>query len=808
MKKILSFLLLSFAVECFSLTGWETYTNHSHIYGLTAANGEIYTATWGGLAVYDDTTLDLKEKYTIIDGLSDNDITCVTYGTSSQTLYLGTRNGGVNRFFGGAFLPPLNELLGVLSAHITGLVADDSLLFVATPEGISVFKDSEDFPYPLLKNSFTTQEGLSNNNISALCLASDSGRLYLGSSTGIDYIEVDSLLLNVYSAWKHVNKFGLGNLGINSISEENGILAIGTRAGLFVGNGDFTSGEIIGSTKTMSIFPVLVRDGHVYYSQGYWDDTNLQVVTAGEIALYEYSNGEIMNHEDELSTSITSLSYLGDKLCIGFWGDAFAVANDGGEWKRPHDASISANPITALEADKNGNIWVCNGYRGGTASAFGTKGVSVFDGIQWKNYDYDNSGICSNSIYDLTSDEQGRIWMGAWDRGVTGWRDGISVYSPQTEAWVDITRNNGLLNNTISMIECDPNNNVWAYSSGAGVNIINSDFAVIASVTMPQNLIDSNETFANDIAFGKDAVYLATSDKGLCILPIDVTTEDLHAIVDADPRWYKPSVSDLRSGAVYSVATRMNAWGDEEVWVASANGLYLFNNNLTDDTYDRWYKYGTYIKRYVYGSGTWQEELRYYADEVRLFNSNVTVPQTLYIDPFNRVWIGSRDYGITVYDAETDRFSVYEKKDYPLLSNYITSFAHDTFGGYLYIGTPSGLNAVPIGKSGKTSNEPLSHVVVYPNPFNPQVSPLVYIQNFIDGNFGDFPTGQAQCRIYDLAGVLVAELKEQYRDVISTRFEWNGKNDKGKECANGMYFYVVADAKGNLKRGKIALIRK
>ncbi|HQP27214.1 MAG TPA: hypothetical protein PLL58_05235, partial [Candidatus Syntrophosphaera sp.] len=65
------------------------------------------------------------------------------------------------------------------------------------------------------------------------------------------------------------------------------------------------------------------------------------------------------------------------------------------------------------------------------------------------------------------------------------------------------------------------------------------------------------------------------------------------------------------------------------------------------------------------------------------------------------------------------------------------------------------------------------------------------------------PRGFNQCRIFDSAGTLVRILEENK----FARFEWNGANAEGKACANGIYFVVVSDAKGNRRTGKIALLR-
>jgi len=66
----------------------------------------------------------------------------------------------------------------------------------------------------------------------------------------------------------------------------------------------------------------------------------------------------------------------------------------------------------------------------------------------------------------------------------------------------------------------------------------------------------------------------------------------------------------------------------------------------------------------------------------------------------------------------------------------------------------------------------------------------------------NMPAGKAECRIYDSSGALVIKLEEN----ALCRFQWDGKNSAGKQCSSGIYFFVVADDAGNIKKGKLAII--
>ncbi|NLO12437.1 MAG: T9SS type A sorting domain-containing protein, partial [Candidatus Cloacimonetes bacterium] len=220
---------------------------------------------------------------------------------------------------------------------------------------------------------------------------------------------------------------------------------------------------------------------------------------------------------------------------------------------------------------------------------------------------------------------------------------------------------------------------------------------------------------------------------------------------------------------------------------------------MWDET--NWYKYDTAIKRYRYDTArnTWERDILYYVDEERLFGSERTTPTAIYKDPFERLWIGSLGNGFSMYNAKTERFTNYFPANSPLLSSHITHFGYEATEGLLLIGTPDGLNTLKIGRWVKPETS-LEILKAYPNPFRPQLLQSVAIVN---QPTDIMPRGKNICRIYDSSGALVADLEESY----FSRFEWDGKNKADKDCASGVYFFVVTDEAGNSKKGKIVLIR-
>jgi hypothetical protein len=92
-----------------------------------------------------------------------------------------------------------------------------------------------------------------------------------------------------------------------------------------------------------------------------------------------------------------------------------------------------------------------------------------------------------------------------------------------------------------------------------------------------------------------------------------------------------------------------------------------------------------------------------------------------------------------------------------------------------------------------TLPQPMS---VYPNPFNPTLSPLTV-------KYGLSNIASAKLNVYNLKGQLVwkAEL-----DSKATSMNWNGKDSSGHICASGLYRMQLIDSKGHKTNKKLMLI--
>jgi ligand-binding sensor domain-containing protein len=791
-------------LNIFALKNWRVYTNTTYIYDMEIISDKAYFATWGGLDVYDLSTDNFVQKLTTIDGLSKNEIRTIDYYNGDQLL-LGTFGGGIDRYDFNEFLLPLDEVLGVASNYVYDIAHQDSLIFVISKTGLSVFADDPSFPFPLLVSNFNASNGLSFDEITSIELADDY--VFCGSIAGLDYVHIDSL--TTPDAWHHLNSNNsiLPSDNVTSISIAENKIAVGTDNGLLISKDLFDPNQTELIDAGLPIYPAIIdQDMNVWYSYGIWDLERLVLYDTMETAVTRIADdGAIQTWQitnDGLTTNkIKGFYDLFGNICAYSWGEGVFLFQDISingrstssrsqrtEWQTNIKANcLSANLISDIEIDQNKKLWVATGYYGLEQLGKGTKGVCSFDGSVWEDFTKEKyPGLKNNNVLDIEIDSSNRKWFSSW-QFITGGNGGISILEADES---DLYTLEGFPTTYNTRFTADEDN-MWVAHIGG----------VVIFKTIPE--IDTVSTFETEFDEGQkimntfvsdDYRFFGTWDKG-----VQYWNHDSDPVTHGDYWFYHPS-SELRSSTIHDFASS-NANGFEEIWVASGMGLFKF------DGID-WFWYGTSVKMKVWQDNHWfwSEDVPdptywYYEGQERLYGSNPTYPTTLFVDPFDLIWIGTVDAGITIFNKDRDTFTTLTVDNSPLISNSITSLVYEESTGTLYIGTIDGMNSVEIGIPAQNNDEEnLNKTVAFPNPFYPERGEVIRIEN-TDSN--TMPAGDTKCMIYDLNGELILKLEKD----LYKQFSWDGTNNSGKRCSSGIYFYLISAPGGQSSKGKIALIR-
>ncbi len=796
-------LAILITLSLFAVKDWKAYTNTTYITSMIKIDSSYVTATWGGMQTFDFSqkkSENIPELLTTMNGLNENFIKDVKY--ADNVLFIATNSNGIQRYSNGEFIMPIQDIIGLISNEVNKMIIQDTLIFVATKKGISVFYDNPQNYFPILIKNFDTTNGLSSDNITSLELFKN--HLYCGSANGIDFISLDSLNV-VTNSWHHLytSNSPLPDNFINDISATDDFLAIGTKQGILIVKNLY---QMLGwrvYEKGNSIFPVFSADKRVFYSYGYWDEEHLDIIKPDGQNLFtvisEPLTSGIITHYNEpnISNKIKGFNKFGDKYIIYTWGDGFYTSENLDNWTTYKANCPIANSIFRLKFDNENKLWISTGHHKWEPSTTGTKGVSSFDGTNWTNYSCYSSPLISNNIISIEVDNNNNVYFGTRyspQGNDMNWGNGISIYNQSSDVWDTLFVSSNFI---IDMYFDKDKKEKWITCYDGGVSVLDEYNQILTSFEIygsPDQKVVKTLPAMNKVFFGFwfDGIkYWNGSD---------------YPDYNQFSNWIEPPANELTHGKIYDIAYRKSEYGEEQVWFASANGLFMFNG-------DKWFWYGPIQKKRVLASSyNWEpdqiEEAEYHTPEYwyvvgqeRLYGSVITYPTALFVDPFGSIWIGTHDHGITRFYPDKDLYINYYMDNSPLLSNSINDFAYNPDTGELYIATPKGLNSVYIGiLQEKNKVKKLNKTIAYPNPFSPYKGDVLRIVNTSEPNM---PKGNTYCKIYDLNGNEIIKLhKNDYQE-----FDWDGKNKAGKLCAPGIYFYLVYTPDGQIDKNKFVIKR-
>jgi ligand-binding sensor domain-containing protein len=823
MKKILILGWIVLSAFLYS-QNWQTINNVNHVYDIEEAGNSIYFSSWGGVMEISGSAATPLAQYNVIqqlstgDGLTSNDIRNLSMIDTSESLWMGSSYDGIS-VLSSAGIQNLGTDLGLPSLRVNRILESDSYILVATSQGLSVFYYLSGVQFPLMLHQYNvinTSGALPNNNVNDMMLT-ESNLLFMAHDLGISYVPLDSLDVN--SAWKSLtNESPIPSSSSYHLTSNPEYIAVAANGLVYLKGIDpaDSNWQVIRPTQGNGSWDIsaihLSSDNQLWIAFGKWDESLLLYTGVSDTLLLKMDLDTMeerywtKNTEGFGYNHVSRIKTLEGKVYLCTWGDGIARLT-AGDWEYFNPDNIAFPKITMSKADQNNALWFVSGIIGNYVVRKGTLGVSAYKDGHWITFNRDNSPLHSNNILNVEVDAQNRKWFGAWDTHVNSENlNGLTIYDERDNSWKWMHSNGtrnwnhetnswgplipggaALINATIGGIYRDLNDNMLVLSYNGGVNVIDAEDRIHSTFRLP------NSTFQrvlNAYHNGRQYFFGTEADNGISIwnhnsLPV---TGGAH--------WVSNIVPELRIGKIFGVASvetpyNLSGW---QHFIASGSGLYMW------DEYD-WYKYDVYIKRYRFDFARqdWINDTLYYADEERLFGSVRTSPLSIYGDPFGRIWIGSEDNGMSMYNPITERFTNYFQGNAPLLSNQIISLGYAPLEGRLLIGTSDGLNTLRIGRTEKPETS-LSTLKAYPNPFRPDGRNTVQIVN---QPADSMPAGKNECSIYSASGSLIRKLKES----PFSRFEWDGTSESGKIVSSGVYYFVVTDSSGKSGRGKIAIIR-
>ena len=397
------------------------------------------------------------------------------------------------------------------------------------------------------------------------------------------------------------------------------------------------------------------------------------------------------------------------------------------------------HPHIIIAEDQSGNIW------------FGTiqNGIVMFDGSNWYNFDVTNTPLFeSNWINDIGVDNDGVLWFtgsevtvfsseggGRFEGGVTSF-DGNEWHTYNTS-------NSGLMDNNISNVAIDQNNNKWfGMSHWGSVKGVNKFDGTSWTYYNTNNSGIASDTVVAIVAGSEGSIWFGHGTSGKGVSKFDGNSWLIY--------------NTANSGLCDDIVRDIDVGSDGTIW---------FLVNLGHDS-----------KVCRYDGTDWET----YA--IPLIESRGDAARSITVEGANKIWVGTHGDGVlsfdvtawTNYNAKNSQIGYQFIEDILVDSQGNKWFAPQDYGGGVSVFNENG---VTVGIEDPIKLDiPEKFILLqnYPNPFNS--STRIY--------FTLPKGGMTQLVIYDLLGREVDKLIEEYRSAGTYQINWNAS-----KVSSGIYFY-------------------
>ena len=438
------------------------------------SQGFLWFGTDDGLNKYDGYTFEIyKFDPTDIKTLSNNSVH-VIFEDSKKNLFIGTdnglnlynpQNGSFRRFQN---IP--NDPASISSNIISSIAEDkDGVVWIGTNNGLNAL-NTANWSFSALFSNKANVSTLSSSVVSSL-LVDKSGTLWVGTaSNGLNAFDTKTKKSTRYQN----NPSDKNSLSENEIttlaSDRSGNLWIGTvNGGVNVFNpasGQFAHYTTDNGLSNNSVFSIHEDQEGVFWIGTLGGGLDALDRSSGKTINYKYdplnlesiANNKVWSiFEDNASTLwfTTSNGICFFNRTIGKFVTHQVSHGNGGE---------DNNSIFAVSEDHDGNIWV--GVLGG--------GLNVYSRTEEKFVNerfpsLSNPVLRFNNIFAIHEDHTGMLWIGT--------SDGLIKYDRKSGAVVQYKHNpmdkSSLSNNYIRCIKEDKSGTLWIGTHGGGLNTFN-----------------------------------------------------------------------------------------------------------------------------------------------------------------------------------------------------------------------------------------------------------------------------------------------------------------------------------------------
>ncbi|ALO15639.1 Two component regulator propeller [Salinivirga cyanobacteriivorans] len=419
----------------------------------------------------------------------------------------------------------------------------------------------------------------------------------------------------------------------------------------------------------------------------------------------------------------------------------------------------------------------------------------------------------TNAINDIEV-ARGKLFLTGGISGAKYKDYGMYIYDDQ---WINLNRRNTeelFTVRNLNFVLPDPGNNSHFFATSNGYGLLEfMDTAVINHFDQDNSPLENFNNLEQAYILASGIAY--DNNKDVWITTSQVPN-NLYVYKTALQEWDVFSLQGSISNRVISNLTEM-PWGD--LWFvdqdfglvaidpeklkngAVANGYKRFrvigsdNSILTNFVTTMAVDQDNYVWIGLDEGGiavyyNAQSVMNYNVSASRIIVENDGIAQYLLenervsciaVDPGNRKWVGTQTGGVFLISEDgTEQILNLNKENSPLPSDFVRDIGIDTKNGWVYIATEEGLVAYYTGI--KESNAEPDKLRVYPNPVHEDYNDLVHIDGL--GN-------KMKVKITDVAGNIVFETTSNGGTAL-----WNMRDFNNQRVTTGVYMIYASSFDG------------
>ncbi|MDV7137402.1 two-component regulator propeller domain-containing protein [Maribacter sp. TH_r10] len=589
---------------------------------------------------------------------------------------------------------------GATQRAVTSILQDNQGIIWMGTNGVGLYKYNG-MEYKTYKHVATNPNTLNSSLVYSM-YKDTSDNLWVGTLHGLNLY--DPILDRFKEVGLNQDQHAFANIPIYAINENSkGELLIGTNEHGFlrlniktsetqelpIKGGYKASDLVINSIISYSKDKMLIATSRGLFS--YKDQNNY----------IELANFETLNGLTQITQSIESLfKDSSGNLWVGTFSNGLIKISKGSDGKTIFEKfKITDKRILTLIQAPDGNV-LCGTENDGLF-ALKSNGEVIY------NYRYDKfnkSSIKSNSIWSLFVDNQDRIWIGYYNKGV-------GVYDKYDDKFMDIESSTNLTNSLKStsvtgIVEGD-HNKIWVAMDGGGVDIydpIEKNFIHLSDKNNGHITGLGSSDVQTIFRDSKNNIWVGTWSSGIYFLPKNSKSFVNYNIDNTDGgltsnRIMSFSESDkgdiyigtfFRGLHLYNTKTRkFSPISDKpfnEVMIGESNiRIVLVDNSDTIwlGTTSGLYKViGDQINGYSVESMTQKM-----FNKVGSMNSPIIL--SIFEDSKNNIWIGTDGGGLYKYDPISEIFVRFDESK-GLTQETVASIIEDN-NGNIWLGGANGL---------------------------------------------------------------------------------------------------------------------